>query len=89
MTITAALVLYAVLWFLILFIVLPINIKTQGELGQISDGTPASAPENPNIKKKMLVVTIITTVLWSLLYAIISSEIVSITDIDVLGRLRH
>ena len=53
MTITAALVLFAVLWFLILFIALPINLKTQRESGEVIEGTPSSAPENPQIKKKM------------------------------------
>ncbi len=64
MTITASLVLFAVFWFLILFVVLPLNIKTQGEEGKRSYGTPASAPINANIKKKMFLVTICTLILW-------------------------
>ena len=64
MTITASLVLFAVFWFLFLFIVLPLNIKTQGEEGKSSYGTPASAPINANIKKKMILVTLFTTVAW-------------------------
>ena len=62
MTITASLVLFAVFWFLILFVVLPLNIKTQGEEGKNSYGTPSSAPINANIKKKMILVTLFTTV---------------------------
>ena len=64
MTITASLVLFAVFWFLILFVVLPLNIKTQGEEGKNSYGTPSSAPINANIKRKMIVVTLFTTVAW-------------------------
>jgi predicted secreted protein len=52
MTITASLVLFAVFWFLILFIILPLNIKTQQEEVKRSYGTPTSAPINANIKKK-------------------------------------
>ena len=64
MTITASLVLFAVFWFLILFIVLPLNIKTQGETGKNSYGTPSSAPINANIKKKMLLVTLCSSIIW-------------------------
>ena len=64
MTITASIVLFAVFWFLILFVVLPLNIKTQGEEGKNSYGTPSSAPINVNIKKKMLLVTLFTIILW-------------------------
>ena len=64
MTITASIVLFAVFWFLILFVVLPLNIRTQGEEGKNSYGTPSSAPINSNIKKKMLLVTLFTTILW-------------------------
>ena len=64
MTITASLVLFAVFWFLTLFVVLPLNIKTQGEEGKNSYGTPSSAPVNANIKKKMLLVTVFTLFLW-------------------------
>ncbi|MFL2802956.1 MAG: DUF1467 family protein [Paracoccaceae bacterium] len=64
MTITASLVLFAVFWFLILFVVLPLNIKTQGEAGENSYGTPSSAPIKANIKKKMFLVTICTLIIW-------------------------
>ena len=64
MTITASLVLFAVFWFLILFIILPLNIKTQQEEGKRSYGTPTSAPVNANIKKKMILVTLFTIVAW-------------------------
>ncbi len=64
MTITASLVLFAVFWFLILFIILPLNIKTQQEEGKRSHGTPTSAPVNANIKKKMILVTLLSSIIW-------------------------
>ena len=75
MTITASLVLFAVFWFLILFVVLPLNIKTQGEEGKSSYGTPSSAPINANIKKKMILVTLLTTVAWLIAMILILSLI--------------
>ena len=45
MGVTSALVLYAVIWSLLFLIILPIRIKTQGDLGDIVPGTHAGAPE--------------------------------------------
>ena len=64
MTITASIVLFAIFWFILLFVTLPIKIKTQQETGKQTPGTPASAPENPQIKTKMLWVTVVAFFLW-------------------------
>ena len=40
----SAAVVFAVVWFLTLFVVLPIGLRTQDEAGRIEPGTPASAP---------------------------------------------
>ena len=71
MTITAAIVLFAILWFLILFIALPLKIKTQQESGEKILGTPSSAPEDPQIRLKMLWVTIIAFCLWLIVLILI------------------
>ena len=64
MTITASIVLFAIVWFILLFFSLPLKIKTQQEKGKKIIGTPSSAPEDPKIKTKMIWVTILTFFLW-------------------------
>ena len=88
MTISAAFVLFAVIWFLTLFILLPLNIKTQKDLGNIAEGTPPSAPTNPRVKIKMFWTTIITTLIWVPICLIIIFEIVTISDINFYDKLR-
>ena len=46
MSITAVLVLFSIVWFLILFLTLQIKIKTQGDIGTVLKGTHASSPIN-------------------------------------------
>ncbi len=87
MTITAALVLYAVIWFMILFICLPINLTTQEEAGEVIPGTPASAPENGDLRKKIKLVTLISLAIWILTFSIIVSGIFQISDFDIFGIL--
>ncbi|MES0824479.1 DUF1467 family protein [Ruegeria sp. SCP11] len=87
MTITAALVLFAVIWFMTLLIVLPIRIKTQGDLGDIVPGTHAGAPEVHHMKKKIWITTGISVVLWAIIAGIIISGVISVRDFDWLNQL--
>nr|WP_321251906.1 DUF1467 family protein [uncultured Ruegeria sp.] len=87
MTITAAIVLFAVIWFMTLLVVLPIRIKTQGDLGEIVPGTHAGAPEVHHMKKKMWITTGISAVLWAVIAGIIVSGVISVQDFDWLNQL--
>lgn len=81
MNLTGGIVLYAVLWFLVLFVLLPIGQKSQADMGEVTPGTPAGAPYNPPIKKKVVQATVITTVLWGILAWIILGGIITRADI--------
>ncbi|SLN22112.1 DUF1467 family protein [Ruegeria meonggei] len=87
MTITAALVLFSVIWFMTLLVVLPIRIKTQGDLGEIVPGTHAGAPEVHHMKKKLWITTGISVVLWGIIAGIIISGVISVRDFDWLNQL--
>jgi len=63
-TITSAIVLLSVYWFIILFIVLPINVTTQNDERNIIEGTAPSSPINPNLKRKFSITTIVSFILW-------------------------
>ena len=84
---TSAIVVFAVLWFLVMFITLQITARTQGEEGEIVPGTHAGAPANFNLKRTMLIVTLITTVLWAITCSIILSGVITIDTIDWTNRL--
>lgn len=87
MGITSALVLYAVIWFLVLFITLPIRLRTQGDDGEVVPGTQPGAPVNFNVKRTMLIVTGIAFVLWAALAGVILFGGITIRDLDWFGRM--
>jgi predicted secreted protein len=87
MTITGAIVLFSVIWFMVFLCILPTRQVSQGEAGQIEPGTPASAPMDPQIGRKARLTTWITLVLWAALCLVIWSEVISIRDTDFLGLL--
>ena len=82
---TSAIVLFAVTWFMVFFVVLPLRLKTQGEVGEVVPGTHASAPADPQLKKKAIITTIIAVILWCIFTTIIFSRVISLRDLDLLG----
>ena len=84
MTITGAIVLFAVFWFLALYMILPLFVRSQEEAGEVEPGTSAGAPDQPLMKKKLIWTTITATVLWIVVFTIIESDLISIEDISFL-----
>ncbi len=54
---------YFVVWWLVLFTILPFGMHTQDEAGEVVLGTSRSAPVRPKLFRKVIVTTIVTTVL--------------------------
>jgi len=70
---------YLIIWWLVLFMVLPFGVVTQEEAdGVIEPGTPSSAPARSKILVKMLITTVISAVLWAGYYLIDKYELISI-----------
>ncbi len=67
MDIFTAIASYIIIWWISLFLVIPIGLKTQEEAGEIVKGSVKSAPANLQIKKKMLWASILAFVFWSIL----------------------
>ena len=86
MSLTGGIVLYSVLWFLVLFVLLPIGQQSQADVGQVTPGTPAGAPHEPKRKKKMLWATLITAVLWAVIAYIILADVITRADLEAWTR---
>lgn len=87
MAITSALVLFAVIWFMVLFVVLPLRLETQGDRGEVTPGTQPGAPAELNLKRKFKVVTAVAFVLWVIIAGIIATGLVTVCDIDWFNRM--
>jgi predicted secreted protein len=86
MAITSAMVLFAVIWFLVLFVVLPLRLTTQGDAGDIVPGTHAGSPMDAQIGKRFLITTGVTVVLWAVCFAVIVSGWIGVDDFDLFTR---
>lgn len=87
MNLTGGIVLFAVIWFLVFFVALQIRPRSQAEEGEIVPGTPASAPAEVRLKRKVVATTMVTVVLWSVIASVILSGAISLHDIDWFNQL--
>jgi len=87
MSITSALVLYAVIWFLTFLVVLPLRMTTQGEAGEVVPGTHASAPADAQVKRKAKITTLWAFGLWAVIAGVIVSGTITVRDLDVFNRM--
>jgi predicted secreted protein len=85
MTITAAIVLFSVTWFMVFFIVLPLRMVTQGDAGEIVPGTHASSPHDLKLRRKAWITTAWAAGIWMVLYGMIVWGPWGVRDLDWFG----
>lgn len=59
---------YFVIWWTVLFAVLPFGVRGQHEDGEVTDGTEPGAPINAHLWQKALATTLISAVLTVLIF---------------------
>jgi len=89
MTITGALILFSVTWFVVFLCILPMRQISQVAAGQIVPGSASSAPVDPQIGRKAWITTGITVVLWLMMCGVILSGWISIRDTDVFQLIKR
>ncbi len=68
------LMVYVIVWWLVLFTVLPFGNRAPDE---VQPGTVESAPERPRLWIKALVTTVIASLIWGVIYWIIASDLIT------------
>ena len=83
----SGLVLLAVIWTVVFFIVLPLRLETQGDKGEIVPGTHASSPADFSFKKKAKITTLVAVPIWAVIAGVLLSGAVTVRDIDWFERM--
>lgn len=87
MSVTGGMVLFVVVWFMMMFIILPIRARSQAEDGKIVPGTPEGAPANFRLGRTALIVTLWALLVWAISVGIILSGWISVEDLDWMNVL--
>jgi predicted secreted protein len=78
MSVSFAIAIYVVIWWTVLFAILPIGVRTQGEDGTIVPGTPESAPTRPRLIRVVLLTTIVSGVVFAGLWAAVRCNVLDL-----------
>jgi predicted secreted protein len=86
MTLAFGAALYILIWWIVLFAMLPIGVRTQAEEGEVAPGTAESAPHDPRLLPKMIATTLVSAIVFAALYAIIVHHVITLDQIPFLPR---
>jgi predicted secreted protein len=84
MQIYSLVAIYFIIWWLVIFMILPFGIRTQADEGDITLGTAPSAPIRPMLVRKAIVTSIVSAIL---LFAFWYAYVVMGWTPEVLSRL--
>ena len=88
MGVVPGLVLFAVVWFMVLFVVLPIRLETQGDVGERVEGTHAGSPATGfSMKRRLKLTTLWAVPIWAVIAAVIIWGDIGVRDIDLFNRM--
>jgi predicted secreted protein len=78
MSLTTAIAIYVIIWWVVLFMVLPWRVLSQHESGAVAKGTDPGAPAVPRLWWKLLWTTIVASVVFALCAVAYSYRLVTL-----------
>jgi predicted secreted protein len=86
MPISTGLAIFFLIWWVVLFAVLPWGVRSQHEDGEIAPGTDPGAPAIPHLRRKLIWTTVVAAVVFAAFYVVYVEQLVTIADL--VGALR-
>lgn len=87
MSVFTGIAIYLTLWWTVLFSVLPLGVVSHAEAGiDKGDGGDPGAPVDPKLRKKFVTTTIITTVLWVILFLVLHFKLIQLPQVPASWR---
>ncbi len=81
MSITGSIIVYVLIWWIVFFSVLPVGVKSKNEVfKETIEGEDPGAPVNPKIAKKFLITTIITSLLFIVIYYLVNKDLINLRN---------
>jgi predicted secreted protein len=72
MSVTGAIVIFVMVWWMVFFAMLPIGVRGQAEMKEVAPGTEPGAPLDPNLKRKAIWTTLIALPITIVIEAVIA-----------------
>jgi len=79
LSLTGSLIIYVLIWWIVFFALLPIDVNREKKQNII--GIDAGAPENPKIIKKFVYSTLITSIIFIVIFLLVKYEYLNIRNL--------
>ena len=84
MRLTSAIAIYFIIWWAVLFAVLPLGVRNAHEAGEeVETGNEPGAPVNPQLIRKAFITTIIATIVFALVYGVITQGWITLDEFPI------
>ena len=90
MSAITSLAIFFIIWWVVLFTVLPWGIRSQVESGDVVPGSDPGAPAVPKLKSKLVWTTLVSLVMFAAFEVVYRYKLVSLDDLaSLFGLLRR
>ena len=83
MSLPLAIALYFIIWWTVLFAVLPFGLRTQAEDGAVVPGTPESAPTRPKFLRIVMTTSIVAALVLAAIWAAMVLRLIDVSPGDI------
>ena len=81
MGLVSGIVVYLITWWTLLFAVLPWGVERHAHTEDTQLGNVTSAPKNPRLRQKFIITTVLSAVIWVIIYVLIEIDIINFHEI--------
>src|SRR5580692_3621784 len=87
MPVTTGIAIFFLIWWIVLFAVLPWGVRSQQEDAEVAHGTDPGAPAVPNLRRKLVWTTLVSVVVFAACYVIYVERLVTLEGLSPLFGL--
>jgi predicted secreted protein len=81
MSLATAIAIYFIIWWTVLFAVLPWGVRSQEESGTVAPGTDPGAPTIPRLARKLVWTTIVASAVFALWHVVYTYRLIALDDL--------
>jgi predicted secreted protein len=84
MSVATAIAIYFIIWWTVLFAVLPWGVRSQQESGPVAPGSDPGAPAAPNLMRKLIWTTIVAAVVFAVWHVVYTYRLIVLDDLTTM-----
>ena len=81
MPVTTGIAIFFLIWWIVLFAVLPWGVRSQQENADVAPGTDPGAPAIPNLRRKLIWTTFVSVVVFAACYLIYVDHLITLDSL--------